>query len=80
MGEGIVKRDGNGMGESARRRLERDRDGHRRRRKSRREAERAVGVVVLVPRRHSVAVDLAVEPALSEDRGEDAAYPRLGSG
>ena len=35
------------MGESARRRLERDRDGHRRRRKSRREAERAVRVVVL---------------------------------
>ena len=34
------------MGESARRRLERDRDGHRRRRKSRREAERAVRVVV----------------------------------
>ena len=71
---------GMGWGERASaRRLERGRDD-RSRRERRREAERAVGVVVLVPRRHSVAVDLAVEPALSEDRGEDAAYPRLGSG
>ena len=91
------------MGESARRRLERDRDGHRRRRKSRREAERAVRVVAgrgarrwLLRRRHrrallrgrhrrrarrradhGVAVHLAVEPVLSEARGEEAASPRL---
>ena len=74
MGEGIVKRGGNGDGgeRASAKRLERDRDGHRRRRKSRREAERAVR-----PRRHSIAVDLAVEPALSEGRGVDAADPGL---
>ena len=44
------------MGESARRRLERDRDGHRRRRKSRREAERAV--------RELFALGRACAPAL----------------
>ena len=58
-------------------RLERGRDGHRRRRERRRQAERAVRVLVLVPRRHGVAVHLAVEPVLSEDGVDTAAGPRL---
>ena len=102
MGEGIVKRGGNGDGESARpRRLERGRDRDCRR-ECGRQAERAVRVVILATavgllrgwhrrallrgrqrrrarRRtdHGVAVHLAVEPASSEGRGEDAADPGL---
>ena len=90
MGEGVVKRHGNGNGdvESG---LERGRDRDCRRER-RREAERAVRVVAgrgarrhrgrqrrRARRRadHGVAVHLAVEPVLSEARGEEAASPRL---